>query len=50
MLEEVADNLPFFKERAAEIIADDGRTLCSECHLKEFGRGAPGGEESDPNE
>jgi hypothetical protein len=36
--------------RTAEIVADDGRTLCSECLLGETGRPAPRSEGPNPDE
>ena len=38
------------KGRVAEIIASDGRSLCSECHLAETGTRRPPKEESEPKE
>lgn len=35
-------------ERVAEIVAEDGRTLCSVCHLEERRAGAPREKKPDP--
>ena len=37
-------------ERVAEIVADDGRTLCSRCHLTESRAKTPREEKPDPDQ